>query len=352
MTPLAAIVCLLFGGVQEDDPAGWKEKLRGIRPSWGRKELTVFLDGLRFTVPHRPDVLHGGLFSAGERLTFFEVYSLDRHTSLYVVWKGEDSNKGIRSTEMVRFADLKDRIDPALFEAVAAIHQSPSAQQGFGFDPVLLIRAVNVLQPMGKEKAVQALRAYGKLARDLTVEERSKHVVDEYRILPLLRLLFDAPPGGPADFGLGVPDVTPPKSGTWPLFPLSSPQDVPFMVVRGWQTTSAPRSAEEHLRPELGPMRAEPLIPRITPLEAADQLIESEGWKALGLKPGDEGRKRWQIRRQALAAVSSVFTLLREEESNDCCVDPTEVQWRAAITRAKAAGIAWSPEIQDFILGR
>ena len=41
-----------------------------------------------------------------------------------------------------------------------------------------------------------------------------------------------------------------------------------------------------------------------------------------------------------------------DETTSDCCVDPTETQWRAALDRAKEAGLVWSPEIQDFILGR
>ena len=66
----------------------------------------------------------------------------------------------------------------------------------------------------------------------------------------------------------------------------------------------------------------------------------------------DEGRKRWQLRAQALRALSPVFTRRPEETSNDCCVDPTEPQWRATVERAKSAGILWSPELQEFIIGR
>jgi hypothetical protein len=58
------------------------------------------------------------------------------------------------------------------------------------------------------------------------------------------------------------------------------------------------------------------------------------------------------MRRQALEAASTVFSLRPDETTSDCCVDPTETQWRAAVDRAKEAGIVWSPEIQDFILGR
>ena len=87
-------------------------------------------------------------------------------------------------------------------------------------------------------------------------------------------------------------------------------------------------------------------------MEAADELTQSAAWAALKLGPGNEGRKRWQVRRQALAAAASVFALRPEESSNDCCVDPTETQWRAAVERSRSSGIVWNPEVQDFILGR
>jgi hypothetical protein len=351
----AIFLCLFLasGGSQDQDRTAWPEKVRTIKPSWSRKELDAFLDTIRVAVAHRPSVLNGGGFGIGNRFTFFDVYSLDQNCALYVVWNTEDSTKGIRSTEVVSFSDLKDRVDPEMFDAMSAIHRSPGAEQGLAFEPILLIRAVNALRPMGKERAIKALRGYCRLARSLTVEERSKYFLDEYRIPPIVRLLFDHPPGGRPDWGLGAPDLYPPPARIWPLYPLASPQDVPFLVVSGFHlTTGRPKDAEDDLRIDLGPLRADPLAPRVTPLEAADELTQSEGWKALRLQPGDEGRKKWQIRRQALRAASPVFALRPEESSNDCCVDPTEAQWRAAVDRAKAAGIVWSPEIQDFILGR
>src|SRR6185436_3983692 len=123
MKAAAVLVCLFLGS---QDDAGWAEKLRSIRPSWGRKELAAFLETVRFPVAHRPDVLTGGVFASGNRLTFYEVFSLDRTTSLYVVWNSEDSTRGLRSTETVRFTDLKDRIEADLFDAVSAIQGSPS----------------------------------------------------------------------------------------------------------------------------------------------------------------------------------------------------------------------------------
>ena len=337
----AAILCLLAGPVQ-DARAAWKEKASAVRPEWGRKDLEAFLEGIRVPSPHRPAFLNGGGFSvAGGPLTFFDVHSLDETYALYVVWKTENPAQGIRSTEVVGLPDLKDRIDAPLFDAVAAIHRSPSAQQGLSFASVPLIRAVNLLQPLGKEKALQALWAYYRLVRKATPEEAHRYGLDEYRILPILQLLFDGMPG----YRLGAGDVD-------VEFPVVLVQDVPFLLVSGYMLAGRPPDAADQLKRVPETLRSSPLSPKVTPLEAADELIRSPVWKTLKLGAGSEGRKRWQIRRQGLGAASAVFALRPEETTNDCCVDPSETQWRAAVDRAKAAGIVWSPEIQDFILGR
>jgi hypothetical protein len=280
------------------------------------------------------------------------LYSLDDTYSLHVVWKDSAARRGIRSADVVGLPDLRHRIDPDLFDAVSAIHRSPSAQGGLGFDPLPLIRAVNALQPLGKEKALKALRAYCTLARKLSYAEVRKYSVDEYRILPIVQILFESPSGHMPEFALGGPDVPSPGKDLWPLFPLAVVQDVPFMVVSGYFLAGRPQDAEDHLRLDLGPLRSSPLSPRATALEAADELTESGAWKALKLQPGEVGRKRWQIRHQALRLMASIFSLLPEESSSDCCVDPTETQWRAAVARARSAGVVWSPELHDFILGR
>jgi len=355
VNPKALIVCLLLGGgcaaspPPRDPRAEWMEKIRPLRPSWGRKEVHDFLEALRGPAPH----LDGGGFQADRGpTTYFDLYTLDETFALYVAWKDLEARNGIRSTEIVAFPDLRNRIDPDLYEAVAAIHRSPSPQRGLQFSPLRMVRAVNALQPLGKEKALKALRAYERLARELSVEQRRKYLVEEDRILPIVHLLFEGKGRRLPGFLLGAGDVAPPPGGAWPLFPIVLVQDVPFMMVSGYVLNGVPQGAADHLRLDLGPVRADPLAPRVPALEAADELTQSDAWASLRLGPGNEGRKRWMIRRQALDAVSSVFRLRPEESSNDCCVDPTETQWRAAVARAGSSGLIWSPELQDFILGR
>jgi len=323
----------------DKEKAFWKEKILGIQPSWGRKELQDFLDGIRVSSTHRSVFLDGG--GSGSPTIWYNLYSLDSTWGAYVVWNEIEGAKGIRSAEVVGFPDLRHRIDPDLFDAVSAIHQSPSAQRGLEFSTVSLVRAVNALQPLGREQAVKALWSYYRLARALSAEEARKYSLDEFRLHPILQLLFQ----GISGYRLGGGDVD-------VDYPVVVVQDVPFMLVSGYTLMGRPLDAAEYLGQATTHLRASPLLPRTTTLEAADELIRSPLWKGLNLGAGMEGRKRWQIRRQALWASSSVFALRPEESSSDCCVDPTETQWRAAVDRAKAIGIVWSPEIQDFILGR
>jgi hypothetical protein len=349
MISITLIVCLQLAvpSSPQDPRLAWTEKLRAVQPSWDRKELDAFLEKLRGSVSR----LNGGGFHIPPtKITYFDLYALDETYALYVVWKDHDVRKGIESTEVVAFSDLRPRIEPGLFDVLATIQRSPSAQQGLDFNPLALIRAVNTLQALGKEKALKALWAYDRLVQNASPEERFKQQLDEYRILPIVQVLFEGPHGRMPPFALGGGDVEP-AGASWPRFPIVLVQDVPFMMISGYMLTGKPQKAIDHLRLELGPLR-EPLAPRVTALEAADELTESPAWKALRLGPGNEGRKRWQIRRQALAAVHSAFTPRTEETTNDCCVDPTETQWRWTVDRAKASGLLWSPEIQNFIIGR
>src|SRR5688572_14972480 len=264
----------------------WEDQVRAIRPTWDRKQLEEYFDTLR---PHRPAFLSGGAFREGPGpATWFSLYSLDATLNLYLVWNGENTADGIRSTEIVGFTELQAKIDPELLESVRIIHQAPTAQDGLRFDPRSLIRAVNHLHAQGKERALLALRAYDKLSRDLSRGDKSKHQVDEYRILPIVQILFERP----KPFGLGEADVDAPAKLHWPLFPLALVEDVPFMVVSGYSLEGRGENPADRLRDGLT-MRAEPLAPRRTALEAADELIQSPAWKALRLRPGNVGRKTW-----------------------------------------------------------
>lgn len=349
-TPAFLLLLLTACGVADPLPAGpaggpaaaWRERLRDLRSGSSRREVEELLESVVPADPHRHRLLRGAPTGP---LPPADVYALDDDAALRVAW----GPSGLRATDVILFSGLRDRIGSADFDAVAAIHRSPSAQGGLAFDPVPLIRAVNTLHALGRERALSAIRAYAALAASMDAEEIRTYAVDPSRILPILRVLFDPPGGEPADVGLGRPDLAAPGPEHWPHFPLVLVYDVPFMIVSGYDPVP-PASGPLRLPP--GPMRETPLAPSATPLEAADALTESEVWRALRLGPGDYGRKRWLVRRQALAAARGAFAPQEEKGGADCCPDLTETQWRAMLARSGEAGLVWSAERQDFIAGR
>ncbi len=338
-----AFLLLLLAACGAAGPgAAWRERLRDLRPGSSRREVEDLLESLVRADPHRPRLLRGAPTGP---LPPADVYALDDDAALRAAW----GPSGLRSADVVVFSSLRDRTGAADFDAVAAIHRSPSAQGGLAFDPVPLIRAVNTLHALGRERTLSAIRAYAALAASMDAEEIRTYAVDPSRILPLLRLLFEPPGGEPGDVGLGRPDLAAPGSEHWPCFPMILVYDVPFMIVSGYDPVPP---VPGPLRLPAGPMRDAPLAPSATPLEAADALTESEAWRALRLGPGDYGRKRWLVRRQALAAAAGGFTPRADEGGSDCCADLSETQWRAMLARSNEAGLVWSAERQDFIAGR
>jgi hypothetical protein len=119
-----------------------------------------------------------------------------------------------------------------------AINGAPSVD-GERFNPVMLVRAVNRLHALGKEKAIKEMREYLKIAGDWDRAERDPANIDtsDYQCLFLIiRLLFR-----PADPTQKRPDMwignfvpSPPIGDlAWPLFPLELQDDVPFLVTSG-----------------------------------------------------------------------------------------------------------------------
>ncbi len=119
-----------------------------------------------------------------------------------------------------------------------------------GYDPGLVVNAVNELVPLGKHKA---------LAR---IEAASSD--SEIGLFCVLRVLLDMPPGpGYPPMRLGQPDVAPPPQDALPRFPVVIAADVPLLVVRGYLLGGAPELVASHVAPfrEHGSIRSEPLSP-------------------------------------------------------------------------------------------
>lgn len=141
------------------------------------------------------------------------------------------------------------------------------------YNPSYVIQAVNALQPLGKEKALERLDSY------LKSRDTGK---DSLGLFWLLRVLFEVPTeqGFPPVI-LGTPNIPPPADpGKFPRFPIVMLRDIPFLVVRGYILRGLPEPVEAHAYyfRTYGTIREQTLHP-----PASIQGIENEFlqlWKA------------------------------------------------------------------------
>jgi hypothetical protein len=334
----------------------WREKVQGVFACRNREALGEFLNRIRTLPPRRPANLGGGGYQIGDApMVYDELYSLDETFDLYLIWNGKDQEQGVRSVEVVSFADLRPGIKPEYFNALQALNRCPSAMNYWSFDPVLVVRAVNAFWAMGAQ-AAPALRAYLDLARRLPLEEARKYSVDEFRLFPVVQLLGKRP----SPFLLGNGGVADPGPDSWPQFPLTLEQDIPFMVVSGYSLGGKPEDIAGRLGPDFT-LRAGPLIPGGNPVELLETLVSSQRWESLlsaesiGIMKQDAGgakRLRLLVRSQALEALAPVYRPPQDFYPKNCCEDPSEAEWRRVVEEVRALGIHWNAQLQEFVRSR
>ena len=158
-----------------------------------------------------------------------------------------------------------ESIDPKMFseaelrQLLRLIDQGPHLY-GDSYDPLRVIRIVNALQPLGKEKALAAIDEY------LHV---SSHFHDRGRegVSLVLRVLFDVPAdsghfpelraGGP------VPACEPKDPKQVPRFPILLEKDVPLLLISSYNIGGEPPQPEQDIKwfREKGTIRQRPLAP-------------------------------------------------------------------------------------------
>ena len=179
-------------------------------------------------------------------------------------------------------AMLKIPGPPAIGETLQIINGVPSYDQN-DFNPAKLVRAVNHLLPMGKEKAIRQLRAFLKIARDSTNEtvrrEENIDTSDRTCVFLIVRLLFEcAEPKGELPDIATVPFTPYPDEvwkKLWPLHPLYLEDDLPFFLVNGGCMDEQPDRPERHVdwAEKHGKLRSKPLRPLDNPMAAANRLV-------------------------------------------------------------------------------
>lgn len=210
---------------------------------------------------------------------------------------------GLAKKAMPDLNDLQTEIGQDLYPYVQLVHNAP-AINGWTFNPAALVRAVNGLLPLGKERALDVLRKYFAVAT-ANSDRREQLDLDEQRIFLVLRLLFICGQGEHClpPLLIGAPDVEPPPGDdTWPLFPLAVVDDIPFLLTSGFgfMFGGAAQSSVEHIDyyAKYCELRDHPLEPKTSPLVAVESLVASGGWQKM-VSAEAEGH-RAMLSRQAL----------------------------------------------------
>jgi hypothetical protein len=208
-----------------------------------------------------------------------------------------------------------------------------------------LIRAVNALQPLGKEQALRVLEQYVDLTQD------SEYGSDQEIVFWIIRLLFEAALIGDRIPSPGIAvwldDRELPEAMKWPLNPMTVEGDIPFMVGYRIGMSGPPEHRSAHIRWARlhGVIREEPLVPKVNPPAGAEAILQSRRFKALSEYSRMESTRA--IQSQAFAMVQDLG-LVQADKHNP--VD--DAQWRSSLKAAADAGVRWDAKSEQFVTGR
>jgi hypothetical protein len=241
------------------------------------------------------------------------------------------------------FATSLSAGDAALAPALAAVDRVSTG--GDAFDPAALLRAAALLHALGEAGAARALSLYGEQA-DLG-PGRAGTPLDGQRAILVARLLYVPRVGATPQLppSLGKPDIgvnaDPTLSPHWPLVVSC---DVPFLPVGGYAVGGAPTSAARYVEQarHLGRLRHQPLTPSCSPVEAADRLVASAGWRA-AVPEHQEAYARSLIYRQALRAGRPAFPADDRPIANLATISAADLDptWQRLTEAPAARALSW-----------
>jgi hypothetical protein len=206
---------------------------------------------------------------------------------------------------------------------------------------VEFIRAVNALQPLGKELALKVLEEYVELT------PWPNYHSDQEIVFWIIRLLFE-----PIKLGDRIPspaiavfldDRESPEAMKWPLSPMAVYGDVPFMLGRQIMMSGFPEQPSSHIRWARlhGVIRDQPLVPNSNPLAAAEAILQCRRFKALEKYSRDEATGA--IRSQAMAMVKGLVASGNDRKPLD------DAQWKSRLEEAAERRIQWDAKREQFV---
>jgi hypothetical protein len=213
------------------------------------------------------------------------------------------------------------------------------------WNPVMLIRAVNHLHSLGKEKAIAELWQFMKIALRSRGERDPADIdtSDCQCVFLIVRLLFDLKDSGqrfPKDY-LGEPSPEKEDESLWPAYPLAISKDVPFLVIERSSPGFGPppNPSEDLVAAERGvKLRMRPLRPADNPISAIDKLLALPQTKRLC----DSEEFRAMLRRQAWQSIAHLFPAVAGD-------DFSEAAWEERKKIAAKMVIRWDVKKQNYV---
>lgn len=191
-------------------------------------------------------------------------------------WSSEDPLLGLDQETLEIPANPKlDRIQFLLNEAGKHEHS---------YQPAPIIRAINALHGLGKQKAVSAIEEHLKMLRE--GDQRSSGEDDH--VFTILRVLFEPVDPTtkfpvPRNFSASVDGEV---EKEWPLNPVVLVAGIPFKYHRSMGGSGTPEIAASHLEfvKQSCVLRERPLKPTLNPIQAAEVLCDSQKIRLLDRK--------------------------------------------------------------------
>lgn len=247
-----------------------------------------------------------------------------------VRWTSEDALLKLDQETLEIPANPKlDRIQFLLNEAGKHEHS---------YQPEPIIRVINALHRLGKQKAVSAIEEHLNVLRE---GDRRSSGEDDH-VFTILRVLFEpADPTAkfpvPRNFSASVDGEV---EMEWPLNPIVLVGDIPFRYHRSMAFGGVPEMAERHLEfvKQSCVLRERPLKPRLNPIQAAEMLCDSQKIRLL-----DKEYSRPQaidaVQEQAISMLPNDFRA-RDFQAGEY----REKEWSSVLKTAGNLILEWDDE--------
>ncbi len=236
----------------------------------------------------------------------------------------------------------EERLRPIL----RLLHNEQGYNAAHKYNPLHVIQMVNALQPMGKKAALAAIEEY------ICIHD-SRPSWGGAGMFLLLRVLFDVPEDTGLMPGMFVGAPMPPvpeNPKDFPRFPILIVDDVPLLLVLGYNGTGIPQGPEKHIKyfRENGQIRKNPLTPTNSPLGLLAAWEKKAGFLYNKEQFRDSGK--WLIANQILNMLDNVYRRETDPYGQKFApLDRPEEEWKSIVRDVDKLRIHWSREKVSYV---